>query len=61
MCVHSRPFTVKTSSVWISWDTREQINHVMLKTLIFYVKSLHLYFRMQQLTFLTTQFILFAH
>ena len=50
----------KASSVWISWDTREQINHVILKTLIPYAKSLHHYFRMQHLTFLTSHFILFA-
>ena len=50
----------KASSVWISWDTREQINDVILKTLISYAKSLHRYFRMQHLTFLTSHFILFA-
>ena len=60
-CVCLRPFTVKASSVWISWDTREQINDVTLKTLISYAKYLHRYFRMQHLTFLTSQFILFTH
>ena len=47
MCVS----TVKASSVWIRWDTREQINNVMLKTLNSCAKSLHRYFRMQHLTF----------
>ena len=33
-CVCLRPFTVKASSIWISWTTREQINDVMLKAFI---------------------------
>ena len=33
VCV-SRTFTVKTSSVWNSWNVREQINHVALKTFL---------------------------
>ena len=49
VCV--RPSTVKASSAWFSWDTREQINDVMLKTSISYAKSLHRYFRMQHLHF----------
>ena len=61
VCVCLRPFTMKALSVWISWDTREQINDVMLKTLISYAKSLHRYFRMQNLAFLSSHFILFAH
>ena len=62
VCVCLRPFTVKASLVWISWDTREQINDVMLKKLISYVKSFHRYFLMHHLTltFLTSHFILFA-
>ena len=51
VCVCIRPSTVKASSVWIRWDTREQINDVMLKTLDSSVSSLHRYFRMQNLTF----------
>ena len=52
VCVRGlRPSTVKASSVWIKWDTREQINDVMLKTLNSYADSLHRYFRMQNLTF----------
>ena len=51
VCVCLRPYTVKTSSVWIWWDSREQINDVMLKTLYSYANSLHRYFRMQNLTF----------
>ena len=46
-----RPSTVKASSVWIRWYTREQINDVVLKTLNSYADSLHRYFRMQNLTF----------
>ena len=34
VCVCVCPFTVKASSVWISWSTREQINNVVLKTLL---------------------------
>ena len=45
VCVCLRPSTVKASSVWISWDTKEQINDVMLKTLDSF------YFGMQNLTF----------
>ena len=30
MCVYLRPYTVKASSIWISWDTRVQINDVVL-------------------------------
>ena len=45
------PFTVKVSSVWIRWDTSEQINDFMLKTLNSSAGSLHRYFRMQNLTF----------
>ena len=61
VCVCLRLFTMKASSVWIIWDTRRQINNVMLKTLISYAKSLHCYFRIQPLTFLTSHFILFAY
>ena len=46
VCVCLRPFAVKASSAWISWNIREQINDVMLKTLISYAKSLHRNFRM---------------
>ena len=56
-----RLLTVKASSVWISWNPREQINDVMLKTFLFYVKSLHYYFRMKPQTFLTGSFILLTH
>ena len=58
VCVCLRPFNAKVSSVWISWNTTKQVNDVMVKTLISYVKSLHCYFKMQHLTFLTNQFIL---
>ena len=59
VCV--RPSTVKALSFWIRWDAREQINGVMLKMVVFYAQSLHDYFRMKHLTFLTSRFILFAH
>ena len=39
VCVCLRPFTVKTSSVCHSWNAREQINDIMLKTLLFSSKS----------------------
>ena len=42
VCVCLRPSAVKASSVGIRWDTREQINDVMLKTLNSCAKSLHL-------------------
>ena len=61
VCVCVTPFTVKASSVWISWTTREQINDVVLKTFISYVMSLYLYFRMKHLTFLTGHFILITY
>ena len=51
VCVCLRASTLKASSVWIRWDTREQINDIMLKTLNSYVDSLHVYFRIQNLTF----------
>ena len=62
MCVsmYLHPFTVKASSVWISWNTREQINDAVLKTFLSYVKSFHRYFRMKHQTLLTSHFILFT-
>ena len=61
VCVCVRPFTVKASSLWISWSTKEQINDVVLKTYISYAKPLQRYFRMKHLTFLTSHFSLFTH
>ena len=43
------------------WDTRAQIKDVMFKMLISYAKSLHRYFRMQHLNFLTSLFTLSAY
>ena len=60
VCVCLRQLTMKTSSVWIRWDTRERINDVMLKMVISYATSLQCYFRIHHLTFLTSHFILFA-
>ena len=60
VCVCVRPFTVKASSVWISWITRDP-NFDVLRTLISYAISLHRYVRMKHLTFLTSHFILLTH
>ena len=51
VCVCLRSSTVKVSSVWIRWDTREQINDVTLKTLNSYTDSHYHYFGMQNLIF----------
>ena len=51
VCVCLRPSTVKASSVWIKWDTKQQINDVVLKTLDSSAGSLHRYFGIQKLTF----------
>ena len=40
VCV-SRPFIVKTSSVWNSWNVREQIKDYVLKSFLFFAKSLY--------------------
>ena len=56
VCVCVRPFTVKTSSVWINWNAREQINDAVLKTFLSSAKSLHRYFIMKHQTFLTSYF-----
>ena len=61
VCVFLRPFTMKASSVWINWNTREQINNVQLIKFFSYAKSLQHYFRVKHLTFLTNHFILFLH
>ena len=55
VCV-SRTFTVKTSSIWSSWNVREQINDVVLKTFLSSAKSLHRYFSTEP-----SQIILFTH
>ena len=60
VCVCVRPFTVKASSVWISWITRD-LNFDVLRTLISYAISLHRYVRMKHLTFLISHFILLTH
>ena len=39
----------------------EQVNDVIMKTLLSYAKFLHRYFRMKHQTFLTSHFILFKH
>ena len=43
VCVCLRPSTVKASSVW-GWNSRGQINDVVLKTFLSSAKSLHRYF-----------------
>ena len=57
VCV--RPFTVKASSLWISSTAREQI--IGVEDVYFLCLSLHRYFRMKHLAFLTSHFILFTH
>ena len=52
---------MKISSVWISWNTTEHINDVMLKTFLSCAKSLHRYFRIKHQTILTSHLILFTH
>ena len=54
VCVCLHPSTMKASSVWIRWDTREQINDVMFKMLNSSAGSRHRYFRMLNLTFQLT-------
>ena len=44
VCVCVCTFTVKASSIWISWTARKQINDVVLKNFISYAKSLRPYF-----------------
>ena len=65
VCVHAclfvHPFTLKASYVWFSWNAREQINDVVLKTFLSSTKSLRRYFRMKHQAFLTSHFILFTH
>ena len=58
--VSVRPFSVKASSVSTIWTTGEHINDVVMETFIPCAKSLHRYFRMKFLTFLTSHFILFT-
>ena len=60
-CVYIQPFNVKASSHWISWGAREQVNDVLIKTLLSSAKSLHRYFRMKHQTVLTSHFFLFTH
>ena len=57
ICMCLSPFTEKASSVWNSWNTRKQINDVVLKTFLFSAKSLLRYFRMKHQIFLTSHFI----
>ena len=54
VCMCECPFTVKASSVRISWNAREHINNV-LKTFLSSAKSLHRCFRMKHQAFLTTE------
>ena len=59
VCVCLRPSTVKASSFW-GWNSRGQINDVVLKTLFPSAKFPHRYFSMNHQAFLTSRFILFA-
>ena len=49
--VRLRPSTVKASSVW-SWNSREQINNLLLKMFLSSAKSLHRYLSMKDRAFL---------
>ena len=63
-CMHvcvSRLLMVKGSSVSNSSNAREQINDVVLKTLLSSPKSLHCYFRMKYRACLTNHFIWFTY
>ena len=44
-----------------SWNLREEIRDVVLKMSLYSVESLHRYFRMKHLAFLTSHLILFTH
>ena len=54
------PSTENASSVWV-WNSRGQINDVVLKTFLSSTKSFHRYFSMKHQAFLTSRFILFTH
>ena len=60
VCVCLRPSTVKASSVW-GWNSRGQINDIVLKTFLSSSKSLYGQFSMKHRGFLTSCFILFIH
>ena len=60
VCVCLRPSTVNASSVW-SWNSRGQINDVVLETFLSSTKSLHRYFSMKHRAFLTSRFIVLTH
>ena len=59
VCVCLRPSTAKASSAW-GWNSSEQINDVVLKSLLFSVKSIHRYFSKKHRASLTSRFILFT-
>ena len=54
VCVCLRPSTVNASSVW-SWNSRGQINDVVLKTFLSSAKSLHRYFSIKHRALLTPE------
>ena len=56
VCVFHVHVTVKTSSVWNSWNVREQVNDVVLKTFLSSAKSFHRYFSTEP-----NHFILLTH
>ena len=59
-CVCLRPSIVKASSVW-GWNSRGQINDVVLKTFLSSAKYLHRYFSMKHWAVLTGRFIQFTN
>ena len=60
VCVSLRLSTMKASYVR-GWNSRGQINDVVLKTFLSSAKSLHRYFIMKHRAFLASHFILFTH
>ena len=58
-CVRLRPSIVKALSIW-GWNSRGEINDVVLKTFLSSAKYLHRYFSMKHRAVLTGRFILFT-
>ena len=59
VCVCAIPFTVKASSAR-GYNSRGQINNVVLKMFLSSAKFPHRYFSMKHRVFLTSHFILFT-
>ena len=59
VCVCLRPSTVKASFIW-GWNSRGQINDVVMKTFFSSAKFCYHYFSMKNRAFLTSRFIYFT-